>query len=296
MLSPEAAVILPRPTADGDGTIYVLLPVHNRRPVTEQFVSCLVCQTDRRFHLVLIDDGSTDGTAQAVAAVLPTTTVLRGSGSWWWAGSLQQGHRWLSGRHLSARDIVLIANDDTRFEADFLARARAALAGSRRALLLAQLYSQDSGEFEELGVHVDWSSLTFEGVKEPSQVNCLSTRGLFLFAREFIELGGFHPHLLPHYPSDYEFTIRALRKGFQPRSDPNVKLWYDPSTTGIRSVSASSVREYLWTTLSKRSVANPIYWTSFLLLSCPLRCLPRNLFRVWRGFLVGLRSTRHTVR
>lgn len=296
MLSPEAEVVPPRPAADSDGTIYVLLPVHNRRSVTEKFVGCLAGQTDRRFHLVLIDDGSTDGTAQAVIAILPTTTVLRGSGSWWWAGSLQRGYRWLSRRQLSARDIVLIANDDTGFDADFLARARAALAGSRRALLLAQLYSKDSGEYVESGVHVDWSRLTFTGVSELSQVNCLSTRGLFLFARDFIELGGFHPHLLPHYGSDYEFTIRAQRKGFQLRSVPAVKLWYDEFTTGIRSVSTASIRDYLRTTLSRRSVANPIYWTTFLLLSCPHSYLPRNLVRVWRGFIAGMWSARRTVR
>ncbi len=296
MLSPEADVGHRHPVADGDGTIYVLLPVHNRRPVTEDFVRCLLDQAAQDFHLVLIDDGSTDGTAQAVTAMLATTTVLRGTGSWWWAGSLHQGYRWLSRRRLSSRDIVLIGNDDTRFDADFLTEARAALAGSRRSLLLAQLFTMGSDEFVELGVHVDWSRLQLEGVKDPSQVNCLSTRGLFLFAREFIELGGFHPYLLPHYLSDYEFTIRAQRKGFEPRTDPNVKLWYDPSLTGIRSVSASSVREFLRTTLSRRSALNPVYWTTFLLLACPPRYLPRNLFRVWRGFFASLWSARDPAR
>lgn len=273
---------------DSRGLIYVVLPIHNRRSVTEQFVRCLMAQTDQRFHLVLVDDGSTDGSATMVSSLIPNTTVLRGSGGWWWAGSLQQGYLWLRGRDVLADDIVLIANDDTGFDSGFLVGARNVLGGSRRTLLLAQLYTPDSDSLVEVGVRVDWGSLQFTGVKEPGEVNCLSTRGLFLFAREFIELGGFHPHLLPHYGSDYEFTIRASRRGFKLQSDPAVRLWYDETTTGIRAVSTDSVTAFLRTSLSTRSVANPFYLTTFLLLACPPRHLPRNLFRVWRVFLAGL--------
>lgn len=278
-------------TAGHHGTIYVLLPVHSRRAVTEQFVRCLLDQTDQGFQLLLIDDGSTDGTAEAVTALLPTTTVLRGDGSWWWAGSLQQALGWLSSRDIGEQDVVLIANDDTRFDADFLANGRAALAGERR-LLLAQLYADGSGEFVELGVHVNWRRLKFSGVKDPDKVNCFSTRGLFVMAREFVALGGFHPRLLPHYLSDYEFTIRAQRKGFDLVSDPGVRLWYDPTMTGIRTVSKRSVGDYLRSTLSRRSVDNPIWWTAFLLLASPKRYLPANVLRVWRRFASELMAAR----
>lgn len=281
------------PDAVGDaGTTYILLPVHSRRAVTEAFVRCLLEQTDQRFHLVLIDDGSTDGTAEAVTALMPGTTVLQGDGSWWWAGSLERGRRWLDQHHLGARDLVLIANDDTRFDADFLAAGRAVLAHASRALLLAQLYAADSGAFVELGVHVNWRRLTFTGVTDPSRVNCFSTRGLFMSAARFVELGGFHPRVLPHYLSDYAFTIRARRRGFELISDPAVRLWYDPTTTGIRTAPRTSARDYLRSTLSRRSVDNPIWWTTFLLIACPKRHLPRNLVRVWRRFAAGIARAR----
>lgn len=270
------------------GKTYVLLPVHNRRPVTVQFVQCLLDQVGAEFHLVLIDDGSSDGSAEAVVAMVPTATVLRGNGSWWWAGSLQQGYRWLGARKVASDDLVLIANDDTRFDQDFLARARTALSGSRNTLLLARLYSAETQEFVELGVHVDWEDLSFKGVKDPGQVNCLSTRGLFLYAAEFQELGGFHPHLLPHYGSDYEFTMRARNRGFELTSAADVRLWYDPTTTGIRSPSATSMRMFLRTTLSRRSVSNPVFWTSLVILACPRRLVLRNIIRVWRGFFRDL--------
>ncbi len=274
--------------AAGHGTIHVLLPVHDRRAITEQFVRCLLDQTDQDFHLVLVDDGSSDGTTEAVLELLPTTTVIRGDGSWWWAGSLQQAYRWLEGRDLDPSDLVLIANDDTRFDADFLAAGRAALVGRPRSLLLAQLFDGESGEFIELGVHVNWRRLRLVGAKEPERVNCFSTRGLFMAATDFLELGGFHPRLLPHYMSDYEFTIRAHHRGYALISDPGVRLWLDRTTTGIRKVARTSVRAYLRSTLTKRSVHNPIWWSTFLLLACPRTWLPLNLFRVWRRFGSGL--------
>src|SRR5256886_5506708 len=106
------------------GTIYVLAPVHNRRALTERFVRCLAEQTDQGFHLVLVDDGSTDGTAEMVQSMVLGATIIRGTGSWWWAGSLEHARRWLRRRTIENDDLVLIANDDTTFEPDFLAAAR----------------------------------------------------------------------------------------------------------------------------------------------------------------------------
>ena len=208
------------------GPIYVLLPVHNRRAVTEKFIACLLRQTERAFHLLLIDDGSRDGTAEMVRASGVPLTVIAGRGDWWWGGSLQQGYDWLLARKREDGAMVLIMNDDTQFEPDFLDAGRAALARSPKALLLAQAYRARSGEFLDAGVKADWRRLQFTPVRDPAAADCLSTRGLFLRLEDFLALGGFHPWLLPHYGSDYEFTARAKRRGYRLLSDPAVRRRY----------------------------------------------------------------------
>jgi GT2 family glycosyltransferase len=269
--------------------IYVLLPVHNRRQITEKFIGCLQRQTDRAFHLMLIDDGSTDGTADMARSSGIPLTVITGRGDWWWAGSLQQAYLWLQSRPRDGHEsgeVVLIINDDTEFEPDFLAQGRAALAGTPRALLLAQLYSSRTREFLDAGMKVDWRKLQFLPTRDPSEVDCFSTRGLFLRLADFLALGGFHPILLPHYASDHEFTMRAHRRGYRLISDPAVRLWLDEATTGDRDPGAASLGDYLRRCFSKRFVHNPLYWTTFILLSCPPAWMLQNIYRVWRDFLI----------
>lgn len=271
--------------------VHILMPVHNRRKVTQRCIESLAAQSHRDFHLVLIDDGSTDGTVDMVRERLGDVTVLRGDGTWWWGGSLHQGYLWLAS-HAAPQDVVLILNDDTTFEPGFLAEALQALEGRPRTLLLAQLYSAETGKFVEAGVAVDWASLRFHGVTDPARINCFSTRGLFMRVRDMLEIGGFHPILLPHYASDYEYTIRAHRKGFTLASSPNVRIWFTEGTTGIRSTDHARLLPYLHTMFSKRALHNPLYWSVFVILSSPMRYVPHNLLRVWRGFF---RQTREAL-
>jgi GT2 family glycosyltransferase len=271
--------------------IHVLAPVHNRRAVTEKFVRCLLAQTYTQWHLVLIDDGSTDGTENMVRGMVPpgALTVLRGRGNWWWAGSLHQGYLWLKRHGAAAGDLVLIMNDDTEFDADFLARAVHAMKPA--SLMLAQAHHVKGG-LDEVGVSWDWKRLQAVGVTDMADVSCFSTRGLFLHVADFLRLGGFRPLLLPHYLSDYEFSMRAHRKGLAFITSPDVFLRFDDSQalTGIRSTEGYSALKSLRMNLSTRSTDNPFHWTSFILLTCPARYIPLNLIRVWWRFFAPLRK------
>ena len=58
--------------------VFLLLPVHNRKEVTGEFIQCLLRQTYQSYRLVLIDDGSTDGTAEMVSQAIPGVVVIQG--------------------------------------------------------------------------------------------------------------------------------------------------------------------------------------------------------------------------
>lgn len=261
--------------------IYILLPVHNRKAITEKLILCLKRQTVQSFQVVLIDDGSTDGTREMVASHLPATAVLYGKGDWWWGGSLQQGYDWLSRNAVHGNDLVLIINDDVECEADYLERAQALLATKQRVLLLSQCRDAE-GRVVESGVHVDLDRLTFEPAHAQREINCLSTRGLFLRWSDMKAIGGFRPRLLPHYLSDYEFTIRAWRKGFRCETDPSLYVIPDFETTGFHAVTEKSFKTFMKKYFSKKSAGNPVYWSIFVLLASNRRRVVRNLLTTWR--------------
>lgn len=251
--------------------IYILLPVHNRRETTSRFVQCLKEQIYKNYHLILIDDGSTDGTEEMVRREIKNLTVLKGNGRWWWAGALQQGYFWLKSHNIEKSNIVLLINDDTEFEADFLKKAVSLLNRRERVLLFAQNRCKRIGR-TYIGFHVDWCHFHIEPTESPKEVEAFSSRGLFLRVGDFSEIGGFYPRLLPHYCSDLEFTLRAVRKGMALYTDPSLWLYFekDPYQKNI-------------SIFSKKSPGNPLIWTVFIALSCPWRWKFLNWGRVWGG-------------
>ncbi|MFZ5502759.1 MAG: glycosyltransferase family 2 protein [Pseudomonadota bacterium] len=264
-------------------TVYILLPVHNRCAITSRFIDCLETQTCPNYHLVLIDDGSTDGTAAMVQAKIKNLTVLRGRGDWWWAGSLQQGIEWLMGHEINDDDIVLMINDDVDIPPDFIETGCALLKSGM--LLQAAVCDQVSRETLDMGVVYEPRTMLFRPPKAGEPVNCLTTNGLFMRWHDLQSIGGFYPRLLPHYLSDYEFTMRAYRKGLVLESLPDLKLYWNRETTGHHVIEEDNLLPFLRKIFSKKTPGNPVYRTSFLLLIGSTRYLPFNLTKIWVGVL-----------
>lgn len=267
-------------------TIHIILPVHNGWEYTEKFVDCLRRQTHQDYRLILVDDGSTDGTAEQVRQRIEKLTVIRGKGKWWWGGGLQQGYLHIKRTALPADDLVLIINNDTEFGPEFLATADKIMAAERNCLLFAANYDRRTGELYDAGAKADWRSLRFPKNVPESEIDCLSSRGLFLRVGDLVKLGGFRPFFLPHYLSDYEFTIRARRRGYRLIVRPELNLLYDPAQGGhyLLAKEVVSFGDYLRKSFSLKTPVNPVIMTNFVVLSCPLPYLPLNILRVWGRF------------
>jgi GT2 family glycosyltransferase len=264
--------------------LFIILPVHNRRAITQRFIESLVRQQYRNYHLVLIDDGSSDDTEEMVRSYLDNLTVIRGDGNWWWGGALQQGYMWLSKQSLTKDDVVLIMNDDTEFESDYLTIGLDVLRDNPNSLLVSQCYDRRTKALVDPGTyHMDFSRLKFRMVNDEAYVNCTSTRGLFLRASDMLALGGFYPKLLPHYLSDIEYTCRACNKGMKLITDSRLTLFLDEETTGYHGheYEAASTLILVKRFFSRKSSSNPVYWTVFVLLACPWRSKMKNILLMW---------------
>lgn len=102
-------------------TIAVLITCHNRKVQTLACLDRLFSQSlpqNNTLSVYLVDDGCTDGTAEAVRAAYPAVTILKGNGSLFWCNGMR-----LAWRHASEcdPDFYLWLNDDTLLRPDCLA-------------------------------------------------------------------------------------------------------------------------------------------------------------------------------
>ncbi len=262
--------------------IYILLPVHNRKETTRGFIECLKVQTFQDYHLVLIDDGSTDGTAVMVRENIPSVTVLHGAGDWWWAGSLQQGINWLYQQEVDDNDVVLMINDDVSIKKDFMEVGIRLLANMKGALLQARIYCNKTNKLISAGRVFEGETLNFRPALEGEVINCLTTNGLFMRWGDLRRIGNFHPKFLPHYLSDLEFTIRAHARGLRLVSPPELELYWNVATSGLRQFDPDiSFLEFIKDYFSIKHAMNPLHWTAFVLLGEYVRRRPYHILRIW---------------
>jgi GT2 family glycosyltransferase len=263
--------------------VYILLPVHNRKEITRGFIQCLTVQTFLDFHLVLIDDGSIDGTVEMVKEYIPSATVLQGKGDWWWAGSLQKGIDWLKDKVISNEDVILMINDDVEIPPDFIEKGCALLKPGM--LMQATICDETTREILDVGVVYEDQGMVFRTPRPDESINCLTTNGLFIRWQDLQSVGGFYPRLLPHYLSDYEFTMRAYKKGLSLFVPPDLKLYWNRATTGFREIEEDNLLLFFRKFFSKKAAGNPVYWTTFVFLVSPTKYLLLHLVKIWKGAL-----------
>jgi GT2 family glycosyltransferase len=266
-------------------TIHIVLPVHDRIEITRQFVTALNTQHYSDWSLLLVDDGCTDGTVEMVRARIDTARlqVLKGDGTLWWAGALQLAFRHLRAASLGKDDQVLLINDDTEFEPDFLGIGAELLRQNPLACIQALGIDRTTGR-KAGGVVADLRRLEFRAAAGGESPNCLATRGLLMAASIFLASGGFRPRWLPHYLSDYEFTMRLHRQGVQLLCLDQFRLQYDAATTGTDGFAVGGIRSFWSSAFTNRAKLNPKHWSAFALLACPPGAVPLHLLRIWARF------------
>jgi GT2 family glycosyltransferase len=266
--------------------LHVVLPVHNRRPITQAFARALNAQTVNDYRLLLVDDGCSDGTVAAVESLLPPERlmVIHGDGQLWWAGALQRAWQLLSALPAGDADAVLIINDDVGIEPGFLAAGLAVLAEHPGACIQAIGIDKSSG-VRDRGAIADLLRLRFRPAAEGEAPNCLSTRGLLMRLNLFASSGGFRPDRLPHYLSDYEFTLRLARRGVPLVVDPRFQLMADPGSSGEADFAGRGLREFIARSLSNRAKYNPRHWAALAWMVCPWWIAPLRVARIWTAFV-----------
>jgi GT2 family glycosyltransferase len=274
--------------------LHIVIPVHNRSGFTRNCLAQLHAQSLRGFRIIVVDDGSTDGTAEMIKREFPEVNLIRGDGSLWWTAATNLGVK--SALEAGASHIMTL-NDDTVPGTTFIENMMEAAAEKPGALIGAYAVDAESGRAVFAGSRVNWLTGSFTDLSiEPEglgggfvEVTHYPGRGLLIPAEVFRKTGLFDSEHLPHYLADYDFTHRARRSGFPIFCCYSAPLGIYPEASGdAENRQRRSIRKYYRHLFQIKGGANlkDFFW--YAAHNCPKPllplCLPVGIVRRVLGY------------
>lgn len=212
----------------------IVIPVHNRKAHT---LHCLAglrwCMDLPDWKVVVVDDGSNDGTSEEVAIQFPQVDLVFGDGNLYWTGGILKGMR--RGIELGATAFVWL-NDDTETSEASLRRLSKRVDSHPNEMVGASPWVNESP--------MAFSSLRGIGVAaNPGERQKVDVLAGFLVAFSIAvvrKIGLPDAEGYPHYAGDSEYTRRAQNSG--------IELWLDGDAVvklcGFKPY--PTVAEYFW--------------------------------------------------
>lgn len=211
----------------------VLMTCHNRKNKTLASLEHLYRQNvpGWRPDVYLVDDGSTDGTGEAVMRAYPGVYILHGTGNLFWNGGMRLA---FAEALRNDYDLYLWLNDDTLLypnAVQVLLRSHDALSqhDGRNVIVVGSVQDPVTGQHTYGGVvrQVRWHPLRFSPVlpSERDPRPCETFNGnCVLIPRAVAKKVGNLDGTFTHGMGDFDYGLRARRLG--------VEVWVAPGYVG----------------------------------------------------------------
>ncbi|UCH97478.1 MAG: glycosyltransferase family 2 protein [Candidatus Aminicenantes bacterium] len=222
----------------------VVIPTYNRKESILHVLELLKTQEikDIDLSIIVVVDGSTDGTREAIKSHFPEVTIIEGDGNWWWTRSVNEGCK----RAVkNGADAVLLLNDDTRFDHNYLETLVKSAKTQPRAIIGSlnlteekekRIYFSGAVKFQwwwgKLQGYHPFLSPYHHKLTGLHKSIVLPGRGVLIPAEVFQAIGYFDERALPQYKADYEFTLRANRRHIQTLISWDAVIFVNVKATG----------------------------------------------------------------
>lgn len=198
--------------------IAVLITCHNRRQKTllclQRLRDCILPGNFSPLEIFLVDDGSKDGTSEAVKNNFPEVNVITGTGNLFWNKGMRLA--WDTAARNNDYDYYFWLNDDTVLERIAILEMLDCLEEARRIYkcegLVTAACTKKAGIFEfSYGGRTEGGAVIPNGELQ----TCIYINGnAVLIPREvYKELGNLSPDYT-HGMGDFDYGLRAIQKGF----------------------------------------------------------------------------------
>jgi len=264
--------------------IYIVIPVFNRKEITKNCLLSLRQQTYKDFKVVVIDDGSTDGTEEMLTNEFPEVYIIKGDGNLWWTAATNLGVKYALENNA---DYILTLNNDTIAKEDFLGKMIYRAEKTPNALLGAFALDANTKKPVYGGEIINWKwanskslldSLPKEQWYGLHEVTHFPGRGLLIPAEVFRKIGLYDEKHFPHYAADYDFTHRAIRAGYKVYCNYDAKLLIYPDASGdAENRKKKSLKNYYNHLFGIKGGANIKIFTKYTIRNCPFYYIPTFL-------------------
>jgi len=228
--------------------IGILLPVFNNLKYTQnclQNIRKILSgkQLSAIFPIILIDDGSTDGTSEWIQQNIPDIHLLKGDGNLWWSGSVNLGAKYAIDQIKCTH--VLLWNNDIQIEDNYFNTicdligeydlntiiGSKIYADMQRSIVwsMGGYFNPGSGKFG-MYHYLDSDTAALFG---PIRADWLTGMGTIIPGNIIEKIGYWDAERYPQYHGDTEFTYRATINGFKNIVDPRLYIWNDITNTGM---------------------------------------------------------------
>ncbi len=237
--------------------VSVIVLTWNGKRHLERCLPALAAQTWAGCEIVVVDNGSTDGSGGWVAAHHPSVRLIRNETNRGFAAAVNQGIRATSG------EFVVTLNDDTVVRSGWLkALVEPALGHDRVGMCASKmLQAQDTQLIDAAGIEVDWAGIAWNRWRgDPVGAHADAApaavfgpcAGAALYRRAMLdEIGLFDEDFFAYY-EDVDLAWRAQRAGWRCLYVPGAALVHLHSATGGRLPKMKRYwlgRNKLWTIL-----------------------------------------------
>ena len=207
-------------------TICIIIPSYNRITYLKKLLHQIDNQQKEDFSVIVIvvNDGSDDGTKEMIQTDFPRTFIVNGN-DWWYTKSINKG---IEEAQKHNPDYFLLLNDDIEIDNNYVLSIynsikefdRPTIVGSLSVTLnkphrvtFSGVYNIKWWRFKQYHYHRYLEKVNLEKLKGVWRSELLPGRGMMIDSRILRKIGVFEP-LLIQYASDDEYCYRAIRNGF----------------------------------------------------------------------------------
>ena len=208
--------------------IAVLVTCYNRKETTLNFLTSLYQQklSDTIYlDVYLVDDGSTDGTSQAIKMQFPNVLIIRGNGNLFWGGGMHLA--WTEATKKNY-DAYLWLNDDTLLLPDAITTLLVTASELNKneayaGIVIGTCFEPESGS-PTCGGRLKKSKNVLTPSAHPQQCDLMNGNIVLIPGYIHKVVGNISP-VFRHLGGDNDYGLRAIKAGF--------KLWVAPGYLGV---------------------------------------------------------------